>query len=162
MQLEFLKILSGMPNSVDPDQIASEGAIWSGSAVFAHAILLETLLYEIQNIYGLWFQEILLTASMLIGLEITRDWKYTMAIFSGEANTHFILLNMLDKNCSRGHFIFAKIFHIKYVLTFHTEYLLRRSFSWNITFLPTVFMKCQSLFSWKKIGKIFSVIYPYS
>ena len=99
-----------MPNSVDPDQIASEGAIWSGSAVFAHAILLETLLYEIQNIYGLWFQEILLTASMLIGLEITRDWKYTMAIFSGEANTHFILLNMLDKNAAEDILFLLKFF----------------------------------------------------
>ena len=37
MQL-FLKILSGMANSIDPDQTA-EGAVWSGSALFAYAIL---------------------------------------------------------------------------------------------------------------------------
>ena len=43
----FLKIFSGMANSVDPDQIAPEGAVWSGSALFAYAILSETLVYEI-------------------------------------------------------------------------------------------------------------------
>ena len=34
-----------MANSVDPDQTAQ--AVWSGSALFAYAILLETLVYEI-------------------------------------------------------------------------------------------------------------------
>ena len=34
MQL-FLKILSGIANSVDPDQTAPSGAVWSGSALFA-------------------------------------------------------------------------------------------------------------------------------
>ena len=38
---------SGMANSVDPDQTAPEGAVWSGSTLFAYAILLETLVYEI-------------------------------------------------------------------------------------------------------------------
>ena len=46
MQL-FLKILSEMANSVDPDQTAPSGAVWSGSALFAYAILLSTLVYEI-------------------------------------------------------------------------------------------------------------------
>ena len=46
MQL-FLKLLSGMENSVDPDQTALEGAVWSGSALFAYAILSETLVFEI-------------------------------------------------------------------------------------------------------------------
>ena len=36
-----------MANSVDPDQTAPEGAIWSGSALFAHAILSDTLVYKI-------------------------------------------------------------------------------------------------------------------
>ena len=45
MQL-FLKILSGMANSVDPDQTAPSGAVWSGSALFAYAILSETLVFE--------------------------------------------------------------------------------------------------------------------
>ena len=40
MQL-FLKILSGMANSVDPDQTAP------GSAVFAYVILSDTLIFEI-------------------------------------------------------------------------------------------------------------------
>ena len=44
MQL-FLQVLSEMANSVDPDQTAC--AVWSGSALFACAILLETLVYEI-------------------------------------------------------------------------------------------------------------------
>ena len=45
MQL-FLKILCGMANSVDPDQTAPLG-VWSGSALFVYAILLETLVYKI-------------------------------------------------------------------------------------------------------------------
>ena len=36
-----------MANSVDPDQTAPSGAIWSGSALFAYAILFWTLVYEI-------------------------------------------------------------------------------------------------------------------
>ena len=43
----FLKILSGMANSVDPDQTAPSGAVWSGSTLFAYAILLDILVYEI-------------------------------------------------------------------------------------------------------------------
>ena len=35
-----------MANSVDPDQTAL-GAVWSGSALFTYANLLETLVYEI-------------------------------------------------------------------------------------------------------------------
>ena len=41
----FLKILSGMANSVYPDQ--TEGAVRSGSALFAYAILSGTLVCEI-------------------------------------------------------------------------------------------------------------------
>ena len=32
-----------MVNSVDPDQIAPEGVVWSGSTLIAYAILSETL-----------------------------------------------------------------------------------------------------------------------
>ena len=46
MQL-FLKILNGMANSVDPDQTAPSGAVWSGSALFAHVIFSETLVHDI-------------------------------------------------------------------------------------------------------------------
>ena len=35
-----------MANSVDPDQTAPEGAVLSGSALFAYAILLEILAYK--------------------------------------------------------------------------------------------------------------------
>ena len=45
----FLKILSGitgMANSVDPDQTVPEGAVRSGYALFAYAILLDTLVYK--------------------------------------------------------------------------------------------------------------------
>ena len=40
-----------MENSVDPAQTAPSGAVWSRSALFAYAILLETLMYEILDIY---------------------------------------------------------------------------------------------------------------
>ena len=36
-----------MANSVEPDQTAPSGAVWSGSALFAYAILSATLVYEI-------------------------------------------------------------------------------------------------------------------
>ena len=36
-----------MANSVDPDQNAPVGAFWSGSALFAYAILLVVLVYKI-------------------------------------------------------------------------------------------------------------------
>ena len=45
MQL-LLKMLSRMANSVDPDQTAPEGAVWSGSTLFAYAIFSEALAYE--------------------------------------------------------------------------------------------------------------------
>ena len=38
----FLKILSGIAKSVDPDQTAPSGAVCSGSSLFAHVILLVT------------------------------------------------------------------------------------------------------------------------
>ena len=43
----FLKILREMANIVDPDQTAPEGAVWSGSALFAYAILSEMFDFEI-------------------------------------------------------------------------------------------------------------------
>ena len=36
-----------MENSADPDQTAPERAVWPGSALFAYAILSETLVFEI-------------------------------------------------------------------------------------------------------------------
>ena len=36
-----------MANSVDPDQTAPEGAVWSWSTLLAYAILQGTLVYEI-------------------------------------------------------------------------------------------------------------------
>ena len=45
--MQFLKILSGMANSEEPDQTAHEGAVWSESALSAYDILSETLVFEI-------------------------------------------------------------------------------------------------------------------
>ena len=36
-----------MANSVDPDQTAPSGAVWSGSALFVYEILSDTFVYEI-------------------------------------------------------------------------------------------------------------------
>ena len=41
----------GMANSVDPDQTAPLGAVWSGSALFAQAYLSE-------NLGSLWYRTI--------------------------------------------------------------------------------------------------------
>ena len=45
MQL-FLEILSGMANSVDPDQTAPSVAVWSGSPLSACVIMSATLVYK--------------------------------------------------------------------------------------------------------------------
>ena len=42
-----------MANSVDSDQTAPSGAVWSGSALFAYAILSETLVCEIFRTFTL-------------------------------------------------------------------------------------------------------------
>ena len=56
----FLKTLGEMANSEDPDQTAPSGAVWSGSTLFAHAILSEILVCEINvmvyNILTLLYQ----------------------------------------------------------------------------------------------------------
>ena len=41
------KDAEGIANSVDPDQTAPLGAVWSGSALFAHTCLSENLRYVI-------------------------------------------------------------------------------------------------------------------
>ena len=46
MQL-FLKLLSGIANSVDPDQTAPSEAVWSAFALFAYVILSDSLMFEI-------------------------------------------------------------------------------------------------------------------
>ena len=48
----------GMANSVDPDQAAPLGAVWSGSALFAQAYLSEnlgSLRYLLQSCHRFWF-----------------------------------------------------------------------------------------------------------
>ena len=47
----FLKKLIRITKSSDPDQMDPSGAIWSGSPLFAFAILPEILVYEIDGIY---------------------------------------------------------------------------------------------------------------
>ena len=42
---------NGIENSVDPDQDAPSEAVWSGSELFADAILSEILVYKIFTIY---------------------------------------------------------------------------------------------------------------
>ena len=43
----FLKIPSGMANSIDPDLTAPSGAVCSVSALFAYVILQVTLVFKI-------------------------------------------------------------------------------------------------------------------
>ena len=43
----FLKTFSEIANSVDPDQTAPSGAVWSGSALFAYVSWLANLVYKI-------------------------------------------------------------------------------------------------------------------
>ena len=47
----FLVILCGMANSVDPDQTAPSGAVWSGSTLFAYAIFSEHSSMRLKDMY---------------------------------------------------------------------------------------------------------------
>ena len=53
MQL-FFEIFSGVANIVDPDQTAPSGVIWSGSALFAYAILSDTWTFTVLNSSSSW------------------------------------------------------------------------------------------------------------
>ena len=80
MQL-FHIILSEMDNSVDPDQTAPWEAVWSGSILFAYAILSDTLMCKIlghlqynkicfhgdvRNILSIWLKKGILSGAMFI------------------------------------------------------------------------------------------------
>ena len=39
----FINIFSGMAGSIDPDQTTPEGAVWSGSAMFAYVNFVKNL-----------------------------------------------------------------------------------------------------------------------
>ena len=54
MQL-FLEIFSGVANTVDPNQTATSGVIWSGFAVFAYAILSDTWTFTVLNSSSRWY-----------------------------------------------------------------------------------------------------------
>ena len=70
----FLKILSEMSNSVDPDQTAPSGAVRSGSAMFTYAILSETLVY---GIFGrLPYNNVLITFSFVTDRLQPAEFKY--------------------------------------------------------------------------------------
>ena len=53
-----------MTNNEDPDQTAPEGAVWSGSARFAYAILSDYLVFEILG--HLPYLELLLPMTLLV------------------------------------------------------------------------------------------------
>ena len=44
-----------MANSVDPDQTAASGAVWSGSTLFAYVILSDSLVFEFLGHLPYWF-----------------------------------------------------------------------------------------------------------
>ena len=73
MQL-FLKVLSGVANNVDPDQTAPEGAVWwSGSTLFAYAILSEILVYEVLG-HSLYSLKLLLQQPRLVEFAIEQEF----------------------------------------------------------------------------------------
>ena len=45
--LIFYVFVDGMANTVDPDQTASKGMVWSWTTLFVYAILSENLMYKI-------------------------------------------------------------------------------------------------------------------
>ena len=60
----------GMANSVDPDQTAPLGAVWSGSTLFAQACLSE-------NLGSLWYNN-----KLFIGSEIFCEYLFYPFLFS--------------------------------------------------------------------------------
>ena len=56
----------GIANSVDPDQTAPLGAVWSGSALFAQTCLSENL--GSLRYFGKWLIDLGLASSTLVGI----------------------------------------------------------------------------------------------
>ena len=56
----------GMANSVDPDQTAPLGAVWSGSALFAQAYLSENLGSLRYMVCGIWLYQFLIITYFLL------------------------------------------------------------------------------------------------
>ena len=59
-----------MANSVDPDQTAPEGAVWSGFAHFAYAILSDTSVYDILGHLPLYIISESRMGAILMGQDI--------------------------------------------------------------------------------------------
>ena len=59
----------GMANSVDPDQTAPLGAVWSGSALFAQAFLSE-------NLGSLWYLLKLAASDTAISYGTSWRWRF--------------------------------------------------------------------------------------
>ena len=112
----FLKILSEMANSVDSDQTAPWGAVWSESTLFAYAILSETLVYEIfRYLAYLYFNYILLVWNT----ENSWDW-YDKSVMKEcgnldefQRNKFFTKVSML---LSDRFFILSKHYSLCYLL----------------------------------------------
>ena len=49
-----------MANNVNPDQTAPSGTVWSGSALFAYAILSENVVCKILGLLPYWYLFLLL------------------------------------------------------------------------------------------------------
>ena len=99
MQL-FLKILSGMASSVDPDQTASERAVWSGSTLFAYAILSGHLVFKILG-HLLYFSYFMIKAYVVeYSLEASEwgiSYEYSQCMLHGELRkifTRYLLLSV--------------------------------------------------------------------
>ena len=90
-----------MANNVDTDQTALSGTVWSGSALFAYAILSETLVYEILDhlqllyMYGKLYANFVLTHCILNRLSHTIYWKSPISILG---TSHYEIYIFLEKN----------------------------------------------------------------
>ena len=80
-----LKALNSAATSVDPDQTAPLGAVWSGSALFMYAILSETLIYKnlghlsYSRYLDLWISDVAdIVALSFVLLSAFKVWRHKL------------------------------------------------------------------------------------
>ena len=93
-----------MANSVGPDQTAPVGAVWSGSALIAHAILLESFVYKILWHLPYFSRYPVVTESCANCIACCFKWTYRTLFFFwlNQQITRYILLYI--ENIEAWHF----------------------------------------------------------
>ena len=82
-----------MVNTVDPDQTAPSGAVWSGSTLFAYVILSDALVFEFLG--HLPYQKSRKSNSWFASSKIVADYMYIVNIMANHTLKYVFLLLLL-------------------------------------------------------------------